>query len=166
MGRNSKIVTVPRFENTKNRDLGKVFLVTEWPAARADRWMQRVTFAFNKGAGELPMSLKGVGWEGLAIIGINTFLRGNVSSEEMMPLFDELLDCVKLIRDPKHPDVVTDLVSDDDVQEVATRWWLRNEVVSVHVNFSPLDAISRLISSVLTREPPEPPSRSTRTSRR
>jgi hypothetical protein len=166
MGRNSKIVQVPRFEQTLNRDLNKHFLVTEWPAARADRWMQKVTFAFNKGAGELPMSMRGVGWEGIAIVGINTFLRGNVSSEEMMPLLDELLECVKLIRDPKHPDVVTDIVSDDDIEEVATRWWLRNEVVSVHINFSPLAALSRLMSSILTREPEPPTSKTTRTSRR
>jgi hypothetical protein len=166
MGRTSKIVKVPRFEQCKNRDEGKNFLIVEWSAARADRWMQQVVFAFNKGAGELPMGLRGVGWEGIAIIGINTFLRGNVSSAEMMPLFDELFECVKVIRDPKHPEVFTEIVSDDDIEEVPTRWWLRNEVVSVHINFSPLAALSRLMSSVLTREPEEPSLKTTRTSRR
>jgi hypothetical protein len=150
--RKTKTVVVPRFEQTANRDLGKHFLITEWSAAKADTWIQEVTFAFNRGAGAIPMDLKGLGWEGIAIMGINTFLRGNVDSKEMMPLFDQLLECVQIVRDPKHPTVASPLVSDDDVEEVATRWWLRSEVVSVHVNFSPLDALSRLISSITSRE--------------
>lgn len=153
MARKTNIVTIPKFEATDNRDLGKVFLITEWPAAKADRWLAEVTFAFNKGAGAIPMDLRGIGWEGIAIMGINTFLRGTVDSKEMIPLFDQLLECVKIIRDPKKPDVVTDIVSDDDIEEVATRWWLRSEVVSVHVNFSPLAALSTLLSSIMRPAP-------------
>ena len=145
-------VVIPLFDNCTNRDEGKVFQITEWPASHADRWIQRVGFAFNKGGGSIPMDLRSVGWEGIAIIGINTFLRGTISSEEMIPLFDELLDCVKIIRDPKFPEVATALVSDDDIEEVATRWWLRSEVVRVHVNFSPLGALSALLRSALTPE--------------
>ena len=94
-----------------------------------------------------------VGWEGIAIIGINTFLRGSVKSEAMIPLLDELLECVQIIRDPKNADFATAIVSDDDIEEVATRWWLRAEVVRVHVNFSPADALSALFSSIMSKEP-------------
>lgn len=148
--RKTKPVVIPRFENCENRDLGKTFLITEWTAARADRWVQEVAFAFNQGAGAIPLDLRGIGWEGIAIMGINTFLRGNVRSLEMIQLLDQLLECVEIVRDKKHPTVASPIVSDDDIEEVATRWWLRSEVVSVHVNFSPLAALSALISSILT----------------
>lgn len=150
MARKTNTVSIPRFEGCDNRDLGKMFLITEWSAARADAWIQEVTFAFNKGAGAIPMDLRGLGWEGIAVMGINTFLRGNVSSKEMIPLLDQLLECVQIVRDKAHPSVAGPLVGDDDIEEVATRWWLRSEVVSVHVNFSPLAALSALISSILT----------------
>jgi hypothetical protein len=132
-------------------------MITEWPAARADNWVTRVGFAFNRGGGSIPMDLRSVGWEGIAVLGINTFLRGSIRSEEMIPLFDELLECVQIIRDPANPNVASPLVSDDDIEEVATRWWLRSEVVRVHINFSPLATLSALLKSALA-PPPEPTS--------
>lgn len=153
MGRKVETVVIPHFDGPSNRDEGKHFQITEWPAARADKWITTIGFAFNKGGGEIPIDLRAVGWEGIAIIGINTFLRGSIRSEEMIPLFDELLECVKVIRDPKFPDVVSPVVSDDDIEEVATRWWLRAEVVRVHINFSPLDALSALLRSIVAKDP-------------
>jgi len=144
-------VVVPRFESCENRDEGKIFQITEWPAARADAWITRVGFAFNQGAGAIPLDLRGIGFEGIAIMGINTFLRGSISSDQMLPLFDELLECVKLVRDPRFPEVASPIVTDDDIEEVATRWWLRSEVVRVHINFSPLGALSALLRSITTK---------------
>lgn len=167
--RKTKIVQVPKFSQGDNRDINKTFLITEWPAARADRWIQELMLAANRGAGEIPMDLRGIGWEGIAVMGINTFLRGSGDGPRMIELGEQLLECVKIIRDPKHPDVATEIVADDDVQEIVTRWWLRDQVVSVHVNFSPLDALSRLMSSIMRQAPeppPEPNSKTTRTSRR
>ena len=66
MARNTEAVTVPKFQGSQNRDLGKRFLITEWPAARADNWVTRVGFAFNQGAGAIPMDLSSIGWEGIA----------------------------------------------------------------------------------------------------
>jgi len=149
--RKTKIVTVPEFAGSDNRDKGKRYLITEWPAARADKWVCRVGFAFNQGAGAIPLDLRSVGWEGIAILGINTFLRGSIRSEEMIPLFDELLECVRIIRDPKFPDVTSELVLEDDIEEVATRWWLRSEVVSVHVGFSPAEALLKLVASITAK---------------
>lgn len=167
--RKTKIVQVPKFSQGDNRDINKTFLITEWPAARADRWIQELMLAANRGAGEIPMDLRGIGWEGIAVMGINTFLRGSGDGPRMIELGEQLLECVKIIRDPKHPDVATEIVVDDDVQEIVTRWWLRDQVVSVHVNFSPLDALSRLMSSIMQQAPepsPAPISKNTRTSRR
>lgn len=154
--RKSEMVVVPKFDYGSNRDLGKLFLVTEWPAAMAEKWGIRMMLAFNRSSGSIPMDLRGIGMEGLAVLGINTFLRGNVQSEEIVPLLDELLDCVKLIRDPKHPEVATNIVSDDDIEEPSTRLWLRSEVLRVHTNFSPAEALSTLISAIMSKSVTSP----------
>lgn len=111
----------------------------------------RMMLAANSGAGELPLNLVGVGMEGIAIIGINAFLRGNIAADTLVPLLDELLQCVKIIRDQKHPSVVTDLVSEDDIEEVATRMWLRGEVLTLHLNFSVGAALSALYKKIMEK---------------
>lgn len=154
MARKDRTVTIPKFELCDNRDLGKTFYILEWDAARADSWIQDLTFAFNKGGGEVRLdAIRGAGWEGIAVVGLNTFLRGNGDKEEIKRLTNELLECVTMIRDPAHPETRSPLVSPDDIEEVATRYWLRDQVVSVHTNFSPLAALSRLISSIMTKSP-------------
>lgn len=153
MGRKSTIVTVPSFPGTSNRDLGKIFLITEWPAARAEDWGLRMGMAFNQSSGSLPMSLAGIGMEGIAIIGINTFLRGSVDPDKIIPLLNELLECVRIILDPKNMEVSQPITSPDDIEEVATRLWLRSEVLRLHTGFSPADAMSALISSIMTKFP-------------
>ena len=154
MARKTRVVTVPMFPACDNRDLGRMFYIEEWPASKADDWIQRLGYAFNKNGGQLPMDLTAIGWEGIAIIGINTFLRGNADPSVMIPIGNELLECVKgIIRDPKFPDVVTSIMPDVDIEEVATRWWLRDQVVSVHTGFSFLGALSTLVSAIMARAP-------------
>lgn len=153
MGRKTKIVAAPHFENCEDRDhkAKRQYLITEWSAAKADRWIQEVMLTANKGGGSLPIDMRGIGWEGIAVMGINTFLRGNIDKAEMIELGEQLLECVQIVRDPAHPTTSAGpLVGDDDIEEVATRWWLRDQVVSVHTNFSPAAALSKLISSILT----------------
>ena len=154
--RKSEIVTVPQFDGTSNRDRGNMFLLTEWSAAAAEKWGAKAILALNRSGGQIPMDLRGVGMEGVFILGVNTFLRGNIQADEIIPIFDELLECVKIVRDPKHPDVVTALASDDDIEEVQTRLWLRSEVLRIHTGFSPGAALSKLISSIMTKGPISP----------
>jgi hypothetical protein len=153
MARQSQLVTVPSFPGTRNRDLGKLFLITEWPAALAEEWGLRMTLALNKSSGSLPMDLAGIGMEGIAILGINTFLRGSMEAAELIPLLNELLECVRIILDKKNMEVSQPITSPDDIEEVATRLWLRSEVIKLHTNFSPADALSALISSIMTKSP-------------
>lgn len=162
--RESAVVRVPAFPGTRNRDLNKIFKITEWPAARAERWALRMLLATNKGGGELPLNLAGLGMEGIAIIGINTFLRGNISDDVLLPLIDELLECVEAIRDIKHPEIATKLTP-DDIEEPATRMWLRGEVLSLHLNFSVAGVVSALYSKIMMPKP-SPDLSPSRTSRR
>jgi hypothetical protein len=138
----------------KNRDLGKTFFITEWDALAADRWIQRVTYAVVNTGGTLPMDLKGAGWEGIAIMGINCLLRGNMNPDIMIPLAEELLECVKIIPDKKNPETSARAPTlEGDIEEVQTRWWLRDQVVSVHTNFSFAEAISRIASQIMAKAP-------------
>lgn len=161
--RETKTVRAPQFPGTRNRDLGRTFIITEWPAARADDWGMRMVLAANRGGGSIPMDVRSIGMEGIAILGVNTFLRGNIAPTELIPLWNELLECVKIVRDEKAPHILSDLL-DDDIQEVATRQWLRLEVLSLHINFSATDAISALVRSILTKVPPSADSSSASTS--
>lgn len=142
------------------RDAGKHFLITEWPAERAEKWALAALMAFNRGGGEFGVEHAiGRGMEGIAVIGVQTFLRGQMRAEETIPLLDQLLECVQLVRDPAARDVATGLpvatpiVSPDDVEEVQTRLWLRSEVLKLHTGFSPGDALSTLISAIMTAAP-------------
>lgn len=152
MSRKSEIVTVPKWE--ANRDAGKTFLITEMPAMRAEKWAMRA-FLLLKGSGErIPSNVEGLGMVGVAIIGLNVFLQGQIKSEDLEPLMDEMFTCVQIIRDPRHPEVATALVSDDDIEEVQTRLWLRSEVIRIHTGFSPAESLLKLISAIQTQTSP------------
>ena len=151
--RATRTVKVPEFQNSTNRDLGKTFVITEWPAIEADRWIQKVGYAVMGGGGSLPSELAGIGWEGIAILGINTMLRGTMNPDVMIPLCEQLLECVQIVPDPKHEASARAATAPNDIEEVATRWWLRDQVVSVHTNFSFLGALSMLASTVMAKMP-------------
>lgn len=149
------------------RDAGKHFLITEWSADRAEKWAFRAIIAYNRGGGQIPIDIIGQGMQAIFFVGINTFLRGQMDAAEVIPILDELLQCVKIIRDPKArtPDggsiIATDLLP-DDIQEVRTRLWLRSEVLRVHTNFSPAELLSKLIASVMAPESTSPEPKTSR----
>lgn len=150
-GRKTIVVKVPELPGPSQRDLGKMYLIEEWSAARAENWGLRMAAALTRSDLGLPMSLAGIGMEGIAIIGINRILHGSINPDVVIPLFDELLECVKIIRDPKRPDFAQAIIVDDDIEEVATRLWLRSEVLKLHTNFSPAAAISGLWRMITTK---------------
>ena len=145
---------------THGRDAKKLYQITEWPAARAEQWGIRALMAYNRGGGHLPVDQAfGRGMEGIVYLGIDTFLRGQMRAEEVQPILDELLECVKIIRDPsaRGPDnrpLATDIVADSDIHEIATRMWLRSEVLFLHTDFSIGDALSDLIKAIMSGASP------------
>lgn len=144
--RKTENVTIPKWEG--NRDAGKVFKITEMPAARAEKWALRALLML-KGSGErIPDNVQSLGMVGVAIVGLNVFLQGNINAADLDPLMDEMMTCVEIARDPKHPEVSSPIVSDADIEEVQTRLWLRSEVIRIHTNFSVADALSTLISTI------------------
>jgi len=157
LARKSEIVVVPA--DWGARDAGKHFLITEWPSDKALKWGVKAMLAYNRNAGEMPTTdILGTGWEGIFFIGVQTFLRGRMQADEVIPLLDELMECVQIVRDPKAKDAATGkpiahALLPDDIQEPKTQAWLRSEVLRLHTNFSPADILSKLISAIMTVKP-------------
>ena len=170
MPRESAVVRVPDFPGTRNRDKSKIFKITEWDSERAEHWGIRAMLALGStNDARLPLDMAGMGMEGIAIVGINAFFaQTRAMGDEnvkavVIPLLDELLECVEIIRDAKHPEVVTKLIPATDIEEIATRMWLRGEVLSLHLSFSVSAVFSGLYRRIMMTRP-SPDSSSPRTS--
>jgi hypothetical protein len=135
------------------RDVGKTFLITEWPALRAERWAMRLAIALKGTAGYIPTDLEkniaDFGMVGVMIRGLNAVLAAPINPDDVIPLLDEMLQCVKIIRDPKHPEIATAL-TETDIREIRTVEWLRGEVIRVHTGFSFAEALAKLTSAMKT----------------
>ena len=139
MARKTRDVTIALADG--NRDNGKMFRITEMPAVRAEKWATRALLAMAKSGAEVPDEALQAGAASLLGAGIQAFTR--ISFLEAEPLLDEMMGCVEIVPDPSRKDVVRPLI-DDDIEEVATRLFLRGEVVDVHTGFSMNAAMSRL----------------------
>lgn len=162
--RKQEIVPIPNDAPWRGRDAGKVFLITEWGAKRAERWAWGMVFALKGTSSEIPLDVARLGMVGVGIRLLNTVLKAGVRYEEIAPYMDELIDeCVKIVRDPSAIDKTTGIpvaspLLEGDISEIATRQWLRSEVVRVHTNFSVFDALSALLSQIKSWQPSEEPS--------
>ena len=153
--REREVVKVPEWGK---RDAGKVFLITEWAAERAEEWAFRALIAYNRGGGQVPVEAISGGMEAVFWLGVNTFLRGQMQAAEVIPILNELMECIKIIRDPntRGPDgPVAHDVLPSDIEEIKTRLWLRSEVLRIHSGFSLAELTSALISQVMTKSPPK-----------
>lgn len=124
------------------RDKGKVFLITEMSAARAESWAMRVLLALMSGNVEIPEGFQELGMAGLAELGMRSL--GALKWEVAEPLLAEMLECVEYIPDPNKTHVHRPLI-EDDIEEVASRLKLRIEVWKLHMDF--LEAVGNSISA-------------------
>lgn len=145
-----------------NRDKGKVFLLTEMDAERAEDWGMRALLALTAAGAEIPDDFEGAGMAGIAAMGVQA-LQG-LRYDDVKPLWSEMMECVQIIPDPARSEVVRGLVA-DDIEEISTRLRLRKEIVELHVNFSRLASLSKSASAetnhflgggVITRTSPAP----------
>ena len=124
---------VMTFTATTGRDAGKVFRITEMPAAQAEKWAVKAFLAAAKGGIQLPDNAADSGFAGVAQAGFA--MLSNMPSEMAFDLLDEMMACVQFQPNPAKPEVVRGLV-DDDIDEVMTRIQLRKAVFDLHVDFS------------------------------
>lgn len=118
--------------STEGRDKGKVFVLTEMDATRAEKWAIRVFLAIAKGGIDLPDGVAQSGMAGLAKVGLELLMR--ISFADAEPLLDEMLSCVTVMPNPATPNVIRPLF-DGDIEEVSTLITLRRQILGLHVNF-------------------------------
>lgn len=146
MGRKVETVHVP--VEWGGRDAKKIFRITEMSAAEAEKWAMRALLLLRGSGERIPTNIEGLGMVGVAILGFNVFMNAQIRTEELAPLLDEMMVCVQIVRDPKNLEVATPIVSEDDIEEVKTRLWLRGEILRVHTNFSFADALSSFLATI------------------
>ena len=120
-------------DDQKNRDAGKVYIITEMPASQAERWAFRAFQALARSGVDLPENTSGAGMAGLAHIGLQAL--STIPYNEANDLMDEMFSCVKIMRNKETPLIGYDLM-EEDVEEVRTRVILRTEVFELHTGFS------------------------------
>lgn len=157
MARKTKTVVIAQ----DGRDKGRAFFLTEMPASRAERWAARAFLALARSGVEIPDEIRSAGMAGFFVLGLRAL--GGVAWGDAESLLEEMMACVQAIPDPARPTVIRPLV-EDDIEEIATRVFLRGEVLELHTGFSLADAISRAraaalaaaLSSATTPTSPQP----------
>jgi len=134
MARKTKTVQI----EGEGRDQGKVFFLTELPAAQIEEWAARALFAMMNCGVEVPDDLLKAGLSGLMAIGIKSLSK--VPYEMAKPLFDEMMSCIAIIPDPRQPAVKLGYMGvgpmvEDNIEEVSTRLILRKAVFDLHMDF-------------------------------
>jgi hypothetical protein len=65
---------------------------------------------------------------------------------------DEMFRCIAFLPDPRRPELARPLL-EDDIEEVATRIALRQEVLDLHLGFSLAGSLSTLASPARASAP-------------
>lgn len=127
--RKEQVITIPA---EGKRDAGKKFHLQEMPAMQAEAWATRALLALAASGVDLPENFMSMGLAGMAVVGVKAL--GGVEYERAKPLLDEMLACVSIMPDDRHPEVRRKLM-EDDIEEVATLMLLRKEILNLHVDF-------------------------------
>lgn len=151
MARKEAIIVI----ESEGRDKGKIFKLTEMPAAKAEAWAMRLLLTLANHGADVPQNFFDTSMAGFAVMGV--YALTHVPWEQAKPLLDELMTCIR-IQPGSNPTVVRDLIDvgggGDDIEEVSTRLRLRDEVLKLHLGFSVADGFSILKTS-LTQSPAE-----------
>lgn len=145
MARKTETYTV----EDEGRDKGKVYLLTEWPASKAEQWAIRALLALGAANVEVPSGVMNDGMAGLAAVGLKKLFALPYSAAG--PLFDELMQCVEVQPDTRRPQVKRALV-ETDIEEVRTRLVLKWQVLKLHIDFSIADDLSKLAAKPSAEE--------------
>lgn len=114
-----------------NRDVGKQFIITEMSAAKAEKWALKLLLCLGHANIDVPPEAIKSGFVGVALYALN--MVGNVRYEEAEPLLNEMFECVTV------PTIVKDnperRPTEDDIEEVSTRVFLRQKIFEMHLDF-------------------------------
>lgn len=151
MARKEKVFTV----ESKNRDAGKQFKITEMSARKAEEWAIRVACAVMATGVNIPDGVMGAigkmsqpkpedpaarelydavmanGMVSLAKFGITALAK--VPFSESKPLMDELLSCVEYVYDQQKRATIP--LDESHIDEPSTWFRLKTEAFKLHVDF-------------------------------
>lgn len=116
------------------RDAGKHYQITEMPALQAARWADRAFLALAHSGIDVGADFSNQGIVGLVAAGVS--MLSMAKYEEIDPLFAELMDCVRIVRDPSNPATAAPIQMDTDVEDISTVYLLRREVIQLHTSFT------------------------------
>lgn len=120
----------------EGRDKGKRFRITELPAMQGAKWAMRALFALGNAGIEVPAELAGRGMASIAYFGAQVLQK--MRAEDAEPLLDEMMGCVQILPDPRHPTVIRPLIMNgtgDDIEEMATIFRLQKDAIGLHLDF-------------------------------
>jgi hypothetical protein len=124
--------------DTKDRDEGKTFLLTEMSAVKAEEWALKAIFALMNAGVDLPEEAVGAGFGGLLQFGLGPMAFGALSRmpfESAKPLLDEMMECVQMVPDPGQPAVRLKWpFFGTQIEEAVTLLKLKKAVFSLHVD--------------------------------
>jgi len=144
MARRTTEVTIPvTTAGTYKRDEGKTFIITEMDAESAEWWAIRAMSAAAQSNQDIPPNVIEYGWEAIAVAGMRMVLSANM--EAVRPLLVEMMECVRIVTKelPEGRRMMP-----EDIEEIATRAFLRDEVFKLHANFSVRETVSRVIQTL------------------
>jgi hypothetical protein len=122
---------------SEGRDKGKIFLITEMPVMRAERWAYRALLALSHAGAELPEGAQHGGMAAFAQAGLKAL--NSLDFEEARPLLDEMMSCVQVMPDPKNPMIVRPIMLNemegDDIEEIGTIFQIRERIFRLHTDF-------------------------------
>lgn len=130
MTRRTVVVVVPE-GRAYDRDKEKKFFLTELSATASEEWGERALLAIMNGGRVNIGKLQGAGMAGFAALGIQA-LEG-LTWSELKPLLDEMFACIQVM--PSVDASVKRALIEDDIEEVATRLYLRRKVLELHTSF-------------------------------
>lgn len=119
--------------DSEGRDYGKTFEIAEMPALTIEWWSYRALQALSSSGVDVPTELMGSGGAGVAAFGFRAL--ANIEPFKAKPLLDEMLTCIRMCPDPRHHEVIRELV-EGDIEEVSTLFKLRMSWFDLHVGFS------------------------------
>ena len=143
--RKTKEILIPGApQSVSNRDGGKRYLITEMSARAAEDWVVRAFLAINAAGIDISDQARAAGAASVISEGMAGFMR--MKPADAMPLLDEMMTCVQIF-DATHGQY-RNLDFDDDIEEIATRFQLRGEVIELHTGFPVTAALSTLGAAV------------------
>lgn len=139
MARRTAAITV----TADGRDKGKVYHLHELGSVAGERWFMRAMQMLIRSGVDVPPNILEQGAMGFVTLGIGACLTGlgKAPHHEYEELMDQMLPCIvgyqEVTPDGKLGAIVTNIaLISDQTEEIATWFFLREQIVSLHLGFS------------------------------